>query len=235
MYTFDSRIRYSEVDSEGNLTLNALLNYFQDVTTFHSEALELGIDYMNENQIIWVLVSWQIVVERMPKLGEWVSVGTLPYDFKGFMGFRNFIMTDENGNCLAKANTIWTLLDLQTEKPAALTQKMIEGYALEPRIDMEYAPRRIKVFDAMAAKEEIVIKKQHLDTNKHVNNGQYVNMAMEYLPEDFEIGQMRAEYKKQARLEDILYPRVCEDHGKWIILFANKEQEPFACIEFSGK
>lgn len=31
MYAFDSRIRYSETDSEGRLTLNALLNYFRIV------------------------------------------------------------------------------------------------------------------------------------------------------------------------------------------------------------
>ena len=33
MYAFDSRIRYSETDSEGYLTLDALLNYFQDCST----------------------------------------------------------------------------------------------------------------------------------------------------------------------------------------------------------
>ena len=46
MYAFDSRIRYSETDSEGRLTLNALLNYFQDCSTFHSEDVGLGIGYM---------------------------------------------------------------------------------------------------------------------------------------------------------------------------------------------
>ena len=43
MYAFDSRIRYSETDSEGYLTLDALLNYFQDCSTFHSEDVGLGI------------------------------------------------------------------------------------------------------------------------------------------------------------------------------------------------
>ena len=49
MYAFDSRIRYSETDSEGRLTLNALLNYFQDCSTFHSEDVGLGIGYMNRS------------------------------------------------------------------------------------------------------------------------------------------------------------------------------------------
>ena len=51
MYAFDSRIRYSETDSEGELTLNALLNYFQDCSTFHSEDVGLGIGYMKEIEI----------------------------------------------------------------------------------------------------------------------------------------------------------------------------------------
>ena len=33
MYTFDSRIRYSECDSEGFLTMESLLDYFQDCTS----------------------------------------------------------------------------------------------------------------------------------------------------------------------------------------------------------
>ena len=34
MYTFDSRVRYSEIGEDKKLTLNSLLNYFQDCTTF---------------------------------------------------------------------------------------------------------------------------------------------------------------------------------------------------------
>lgn len=84
MYAFDSRIRYSETDSEGYLTLDALLNYFQDCSTFHSEDVGLGIGYMKEIGQVWVLSSWQIVVNRYPKLGEKVKIVTLPYELKYF-------------------------------------------------------------------------------------------------------------------------------------------------------
>lgn len=89
MYAFDSRIRYSETDSEGDLTLDALLNYFQDCSTFHSEDVGLGIGYMKEIGQVWVLSSWQIVVNRYPKLGEKVKIVTLPYELKVFLGYRN--------------------------------------------------------------------------------------------------------------------------------------------------
>lgn len=52
MYTFDSRIRYSETDSEGKLTMASLLNYFQDCSTFHSEDVQLGVDYFKEQHLV---------------------------------------------------------------------------------------------------------------------------------------------------------------------------------------
>lgn len=34
MYTFDSRVRYSETDENGNLSLESLIDYMQDCTNF---------------------------------------------------------------------------------------------------------------------------------------------------------------------------------------------------------
>ena len=34
MYSFDSRIRYSETDADGRLTPEKLIDYFQDCSTF---------------------------------------------------------------------------------------------------------------------------------------------------------------------------------------------------------
>lgn len=235
MYTFDGRIRFSEVDSEGRLTLAALLNYFQDCSTFQSEDLGLGVGYLKERHMVWVLSSWQIVVNRYPELCERVKIGTQPYEFKGFFGYRNFAMLGEDGQYLAVANSLWTLLDTENNKPVMPTEKMREGYALEEKLPMEYAPRKIAIPQGGEDREPIVVKKQHLDTNHHVNNGQYVDMAMEFLPDDFVIGQMRAEYKKQAFLDDELYPYVARDQGQCVITLSDSEGKPYVAVEFLQK
>ena len=136
MYAFDSRIRYSETDSEGELTLNALLNYFQDCSTFHSEDVGLGIGYMKEIGQAWVLSSWQIVVDRYPRLGEKVKIVTLPYELKAFLGYRNFAMLDEKGEYIAKANSLWSLLDVATGKPVTLSYT-IDEQGLNDAIGLE--------------------------------------------------------------------------------------------------
>ena len=233
MYFFDGRIRYSETDSSGKLTIVSLINYFQDCSTFHSEDLGLGLGYLAEKHLVWVLSSWQIVVERYPKLCEHVKIGTQPYEFKSFLGFRNFVMMTEEGEYLAKANTLWSLLNTDTWKPAALPNEMIEGYVLSDRIEMDYAPRRIAVPEGGGSRETIVIKEHHLDTNNHVNNGQFVNMAMEFLPPEFAIRQMRAEYKKQALLDDVLYPYVVEEDTRRVVSLNDEAGRPYAVVEFT--
>lgn len=231
MYSFNSRIRYSESDSEGKLTIASLLNYFQDCSTFHSEDLGLGVDYLKEQHQIWVLSAWQVVVERYPRQCERVEVGTFPYEFKGFLGYRNFFLRSQQGEKLAFANSLWTLLDTDTMKPAMPTPEMLERYQLEERLDMEYAPRKINIPSDGQLLEPVVVKKHHLDTNHHVNNGQYVSMALECLPENFAVHQLRAEYKKQAFLEDVLYPYVAEVENGYVVALRDEQGGVFASVE----
>ena len=72
----------------------------------------------------WMLNSWQIVVERYPKYGEQITVGTWPYDFKGPLGLRNFIIDDASGERMARANSVWAMIDVTTGRPVRVDKKM---------------------------------------------------------------------------------------------------------------
>ena len=67
-YTFDTRIRYSECDHRGTLTLPGIINYLQDCSTFQSEDIGFGVKKIKEQKRAWILSYWQIVVERYPKM-----------------------------------------------------------------------------------------------------------------------------------------------------------------------
>lgn len=233
MYSFKSQIRYSECDSQARLTLGALLNYFQDSSTFQSEVLGVGGKYLKENNLVWVLSSWQIVVNRYPELCEEVETGTFPYGFRGCFGYRNFFMRTCGGETLACANSLWTLLNLEQQTMAHPTQRMKEAYEIEEKLPMEYAPRKIEVPGDGGYEESILVRKHHLDTNRHVNNGQFVDMAMNSLPEEFAIRQMRAEYKMQAHLGDELCPYVARRPGLCVVSLRSPQGKPYAVVEFT--
>lgn len=233
MFEFESKVRYSETDSAGKLSLPALLDYFQDCSTFQSEELGVGLEYTKSMDLVWVMSYWQIVVKRFPGLCEDVTIGTFPYEFKGCMGNRNFYLKDGEGRVVAVANSIWALMNTKTGRPSVPTEKMISSYVLEEKLDMEYAPRKIRVPDEEGTYgEDIIVGTHHLDTNHHVNNGQYIRMAVNYLPEDVEILQLRAEYKQQAFLKDIIRPYIIKKEGIYWISLMDQNNKPYVNIEF---
>ena len=159
----------------------------------------MGLSFLKEKQRAWVLSSWQIVVERYPDLCEEITISTWPYYFQSFCGYRNFVMKDQKGQMLAYANTLWSFLDTDTGRPVRVPEDIERVYVLEEKLDMNYASRKVPMPKNGEQKKPFPVQKHHLDTNLHVNNGQYVRIAMDYLPEGYPIGQLRAEYKKQAR------------------------------------
>ncbi len=239
MYTFNSRIRYSEVDKNAELTLESLIDYFQDCSTFQTQDGPATMEYLKERNIAWVLSSWQIEVFRYPRLCEYVTIGTIPHELKGYFGVRNFFMDTKDGERLAVANSVWTLFDFQKGLPSRITPEIIEAYPVESRLDMEYASRKIQVPEGEVIRgDEILVRSNNLDTNNHVNNGQYIRMAIDSLPErDVRVSSMRAEYKKQAKLGDVLVPEIVRvsknDRMTYTISLKDTQESPVCVVELT--
>lgn len=234
MYTFQSRIRYSETDEDGRLRLNALINYFQDCSTFHSEDCGIGLEWLKQRNRVWVLNSWQILIDRYPDLGENVLIGTSPYDFRGMFGYRNFWMTDDQGRYLARANSIWVLLDTESGRPVKVQPEDVEPYGNDKPLVMPEMGRKIRLPEGGEKQEPIIVRPYQLDTNHHVNNGQYVEMARDCIPPGFQVQELQAEYRKQAVLGDELTPRVQKNENGWIVSLENGEGLPYAIVKLLG-
>ncbi len=230
-YEFDGRVRYSEIDHHGTMTLPALINYFQDCSTFHSEAVGLGMESLKEKKKAWVLSYWQIIVERYPKLGEAITTGTFATRFSGLFGNRNFYMLDEAGNRIATANSIWVFMDLVKGRPCRPDPAQIDPYGTEEPLDMPYEDRKILVAEAFEDRECFPVRKYHIDTNEHVNNAQYVQMALEMMPRSTQIRQARVDYKKSAVYGDIIYPKLAQEPERTVVELCGADGAPYAVVE----
>lgn len=232
MYEYHTRVRLTEVDQDQHMTLNAILNAFQDCSTFHSEDLGVGMGFLEERKRMWVLRSWRIRVFRYPKLAEHIRVGTWPYEFGKMTGQRNFRLMDEAGEMAACADTTWVYMDTARMRPARVDEEVIRIYGLEDRLPLEGENGPIRIPELLTEAEPFDIRVWHLDVNHHVNNGQYVQLAGEYVPEDFRIHEMRAEYKKQAVLNDRIYPKVGRCGDGYTILMEDGSGKTYAVVEF---
>lgn len=238
-YTYETRVGFSQSGVNHKMTIPAIIDAYQDCSCFHSEDLNIGCGYLEPRNLVWVINYWEVEFYRMPVYPEKITVGTHPYQFKSFMGMRNFFLKDENGEFLSKANSLWVLMDWDKMTPVRPPEEVVEGYTLENKLDMNYGSRKIvvpKEDDNEASvditqEEPITIQQLHLDANGHVNNGQYIKIAMAYIPGDIDYKGLRVEYRNQAHLGDCMHPVVYKTDESYIISLNNDEGTPYSIVE----
>ena len=235
MYTFDSRIRYSETDETGALSLLGVINYLQDCSTFQSEDIGLGVEYLEEKKRAWLLSSWRIVIDRYPVLGERIKIGTWATSSKGIYGYRDFVIMDQDGNYLVRAESIWFFCDTEKMVPVRVMPEDVAAYGNEEALDLGKAPRKILIPEEYEEGIPVTIATHHLDTNHHVNNAQYVDIARELVPSGTEIGEIRAEYRKAAVLGDEIVVKRAREGMSHLVSLCNANGDVFANVELKER
>ncbi len=240
MYSFDSKVRYSECDENGNLTLLSLINYLQDCTTFHSESLGLGVEYMHGHGMAWLITAWQIEIERLPRFCENIRVSTWCHSMVRTLAMRNFTICDEDGNRLVGAESLWFIYDFAAGRPIRIPNDQHVYLQGEPALDMPPTRRRLPVEGTFEQAPEVVVGELHLDSNKHVNNAQYLGMATNAISALFgheeashvtDISRICVQYKRQALLGDIIVPHVQRANSLYTVNLTDSQGATYAVVQ----
>ena len=235
MYKMNGCVRYSECGVDNKIRLSSIINYFQDCTTENSESIGVGHHYLADRKRAWILNSWQVEIMRRPQVRESIEVFTWATGFKGVFGPRDFCMKTAEGEELARAHSLWVYIDTESGKPVKPLEEEITAYEVGEPISMDELSRKIKVPEGAIEVDTFPVHKYHIDTNGHVNNSKYIEMACEALPEDFEAGKLRVEYKRAAVLGDkIILKRVIEQE-RIVIELCNEEGSTYAIVEVSSE
>lgn len=240
MYTYDGRIRYSEVDETQHLTILGMVNYLQDASTFHSAEVGESINAFEEKHRAWLLSYWDLEVLRLPELYETIVIGTCPVSTHGILADRNFWI-QKNDEYLVKARSIWFLMDTERGRPVRIAEEDIAPYG--ERRDVLGMPdngRKVALPETMKAGKPVLIERHHIDTNHHVNNAWYIQIADDCLAaaygERFMAGQIRAEYAKAAVQGETFYPYYGElPDGSRVVSLRNSEDMTYCNILFKAR
>ncbi len=238
MYTFDSRVRYSETAPDGRITLEGIVDYLQDCSSFQSDDIGHGVEQIAENNRMWILTFWQIIIKKYPVMSEKITIGTGAYGFDKILGFRNFLISDSQGNDMVLANSVWAFMDIAKQRPIMVTEDEDAAYGKIEKLDMEYAPRKIKIPKVNGiACEAVKVMLGNIDLHNHVNNAQYIRMAVNALAEVDEariekINEIRAEYKKQAGINAVINPVVYIENDDIVIKLNDEDGKAYAVVWF---
>lgn len=235
MFAMEGRVRFSECDMQQKLTIGSLVNYFQDCCNLQAIDDGISTNYLTAMGKAWILNSWQIVINRLPEAYEDIKAYTWPYEFKGFFGMRNFKLTDALGNVCAYADSTWTLVDITTGKPSRISEEFRRHYHMEPPYPMEHSGRKILMEQEGSMAGGFEVQLHHLDVNHHMNNAQYILAATDYLPQGFDIGQLRVEYRRQTLLAEKLRIYKTMDGESVTIVMRDEADVIHAILKFDKK
>ena len=149
-------------------------------------------------------------------------------------------MYNEAKEVCAYANSIWFYVDTKKGRPVKYEQKDGTGFEIDEEFPMEKADRKIIIpenADKTIKGDRLKVRESHLDSNYHMNNREYVRIALDFMPDSFDIDdlrQIRVEYKKAAVLDEIMVPVYYFDveNKKIFVSLENEAGENFAKVEF---
>lgn len=219
-YSREYNIHYYEIDCKKRLTINRMIDFLCDVSICQSEKLNIGIDYLYSRNMAWMLFKWDVEVIKYPKLGEKITIKTIPYGVRKFYAYRRFQVLNSEGETIAIANSVWFLVDTQKGRPVKVTSDMIEGYRTEENPKDIFDFGKIDKLESYENEKIYYVRYSDIDTNNHVNNTKYVDWAIESVPMDivmnYSIKKIRIAYEKEVKYGDKIksYTTVLNEDGK---------------------
>lgn len=207
MYSLKYKVTTSTCDSEGRLKLYSALQMMQDCSEMWLDS-EPGVkQYFEEQNMAQLLASRQVEIIRVPEFKEELTVTTLVYGMKPMFGFRNTFIYDAEGKPCYKTWSMGAFVDKSSGKLKRVDDAIMVSMKMEPQLEMNYKDRRIILpKDGGEVLEPVHVMRSDIDYNRHMNNANYVRMAMELMPEDFTVKGLRVEYRVAAKLGDALIP-----------------------------
>ena len=232
MYTLNYKVTTSCCDSEGKLKLYSALQMMQDCSEMWIDSEPTARKFFSDNNMTQLLATRQVEVVRVPLFKEDLTVTTSIYEVLPMYGFRNTFIRDAQGQPCYRTWSMGAFVDLATGKLARLSEGAIASLTLEAKQEMNYRGRRIILPKQEGnLMESVMVMRADIDYNRHMNNANYVRIAMELLPEGFEVYDMRVEYRIAAKLGDLLTPTLYPIDSGYIVALAIDNQ-PSAIIEF---
>lgn len=231
MYTWNTRVLYSQLEPSGRLSLPALLDLFQDVATLHAEDFGSGLDDRSSQHTAWLLSRWRVRLGQLPRSGAHIQVNTQAYECRMALNRRCFALLDASGRELAVGDSLWTLVNTDTGAPISAAP-VVAPY-LEPGKgpDMCDMPRRLQLPAEHTALPPFPVTDDLLDTNHHVNNVRSVALALRYLPEDLVFSALAVDYSRPLLPGQSVTPLVAHtDRGFHVSLTV--DHQICVCAEF---
>ncbi len=212
-------LRYSDLDKNGYVRTSTVMDLMQDMAIYHSAEKGYSVDVLKSMQVAWLLQGWRVEFLGHLHSDMPVCIKTGIMDIVKFSSKRKFEIW-QNDKLKMRATSDWFTVDTEKMRVILVPEEIVKNYESVQEDDNELP--FIKLRPDRDGVEEIgqtKVEKRDLDTNNHMNNVKSAEVAMELLPEGFDVGELQITYRK-ALLPDetIKMCRKIKEDSVWVEL-----------------
>lgn len=236
VFTYNYKIKYSDVGPDNSLTLRALVETLQEAAIGHSEQAGYGVNNIEKTHVAWLLLDWKVQILSYPHSNSSITIKTWPRSFDKLYSYRDFEVYDEDYNLIAIASSKWFAIDTENKKIRKLTPEITEAYgdSVTKSVFEEPFKEKMTVPQNLKLNFNYTIQRRDIDTNGHVNNINYINFALETLDEDIfnntTFNNLEIVYKKEIKLKEDINCYYTFDDNKHIITIKNEDNSTIHAI-----
>lgn len=180
-----------DVGPEASLRLSAILRYQQEAADRHFAPAGLGWQDLAAAGMVFVATAWRCRIERLPRLGENLSLCTWHRERRGPRFFRCYRWTDAAGQeCLSGVMQL-ALVDAAQHRLLRGTEFDRFGvHADETRTVRCPNPERWTP-PALQPVGSYPVGRADVDLSRHMNNTRYADLLLDALPAAVQEGAIR--------------------------------------------
>ncbi|WP_024615340.1 acyl-ACP thioesterase domain-containing protein [Clostridium sp. Ade.TY] len=203
------KINAFDVDTEHNCKFSTLVDYLWDVVIAQSDYLGETKEGFVHNQCVWVLLKYDMKIYEYPKFRDIITVDTKVLGTKKFYGYRKNTIKNSDGKIIGEVTSTAILIDFEKRRPMKISKDQCEVYGIEGELKEVPPLDDIKEVINEDFIKEYPIRYSDIDSNGHVNNVRYMEMAMDTLPRhilnDYNLFNIKVLFKKETTDGDTLH------------------------------
>ena len=228
-----------DIDKNNLLKNRAILEYLENIGSYHSDVAGYGAEYTGKTGIAWVLLGWKLKVLKRPQYGQELEIHTWAKLGSKVATFRDFEIYDNNQNLCAIATSKWTMVDIRKGKITKIDDEVINAYKVESKnVFQKLELEKLKIPSNFDYKTEYTVKRKDIDINGHMHNLYYLDLAYEALPEEIyekrPFDNVNIQYKKEIKLGEKVICKYAKVKNKYnVTIFREKEKNVHAIVELS--
>jgi acyl-ACP thioesterase len=177
-----SAVGFFDVDPLLRFSPPAYWRILQNAAAAHANELGAATEQLRREGQTWMLSRMVLEVDRHPSLGDALTVETWPSTLlRGVRAVRDFAVKDSAGDLVARASSLWVIVDLATRRPQRVPEA-IAALRTDPGYPIPAFTPTLEAVVAPDSRRHFTAEWSDCDQNEHVNNVSYVRWAVDALP-----------------------------------------------------